>query len=448
MIHLFSLPFEIGFTINWAAFDRSAFLTAIAILLLLICSGFFSGSETSLTTASKGRLHSLAKKGSRGAKRALKLKSNSEKLIGGILLGNNLVNILATALATKLFTQLFGDNGVVLATFVMTLLVLIFAEVLPKTLALLYAERMATFVSRPIAAIVNLLGVFVLAVNIVVSAILKFLKLDQQNKDDAEEAQAEIEGAITLAGAEGAVEKDARDILLSALDLKKRTVDEVMLHRSGIEMIDASLSPRKILSQCLNSRYTRLPIYKDNPENIIGVVHAKELLKLIDKLTIKHKRLPDVTIRDIINIAMKPYFVPETTPLDDQMREFLKRRTHFAFVVDEYGALQGLITLEDILEEIVGEIADEHDDDAGAEAQKPDSEGFYLIKGSETLRDLNRTFDWNLPTHSANTIAGLVIHEAEIIPEEGQSFNFFEFRFIITKKDRNRIAELKIKPLI
>ena len=427
--------------------DASSWLTILAIFVLLGISAFFSGSETALTAASRGKLHSMADKGSRGAKRALALTEDTERLIGAVLLGNNLVNILAAALATSLFTRLFGDSGVALATLVMTLLVLIFAEVLPKTYAISNSEGAASFVSAPIRALVIIFAPIVATVRITVRAILRLFGAKMTGLDEDDAAQKEIAGAIALSHSEGNFEKDDRDRLLGALDLKDREVEEIMLHRSDIEIIDAAASPQDIVTQSLASRYTRLPIFKDEPENIIGVVHTKDLLREVDKLVRGEDGGPDAIDRlNIIDIAREPYFVPETTPLDDQMREFLLRKAHFALVVDEYGDLQGLITLEDILEEIVGEITDEHDEDAEILDGK-DTSGNFKIDGSATIRDVNRMHEWNLPDDEANTIAGLVIHEAQMIPKIGQVFSFHGFRFEIAGRDQNRITKLKVRTL-
>ncbi|MDB4130097.1 HlyC/CorC family transporter [Amylibacter sp.] len=427
--------------------DASSWLTILAIFVLLGISAFFSGSETALTAASRGKLHSMADKGSRGAKRALALTEDTERLIGAVLLGNNLVNILAAALATSLFTRLFGDSGVALATLVMTLLVLIFAEVLPKTYAISNSEGAASFVSAPIRALVIIFAPIVATVRITVRAILRLFGAKMTGLDEDDAAQKEIAGAIALSHSEGNFEKDDRDRLLGALDLKDREVEEIMLHRSDIEIIDAAASPQDIVTQSLASRYTRLPIFKDEPENIIGVIHTKDLLREVDKLVRGEDGGPDAIDRlNIFDIAREPYFVPETTPLDDQMREFLLRKAHFALVVDEYGDLQGLITLEDILEEIVGEITDEHDEDAEILDGK-DTSGNFKIDGSATIRDVNRMHEWNLPDDEANTIAGLVIHEAQMIPKIGQVFSFHGFRFEIAGRDQNRITKLKVRTL-
>ncbi|RYH03439.1 HlyC/CorC family transporter [Salipiger sp. IMCC34102] len=428
-------------------FDPAFWLTAAAILILLVLSGFFSGSETALTAASRGKLRAAADRGNKGAANALAVTEDNERLIGSVLLGNNVVNILATSLATALLTSVFGANGVAVATLVMTLLVLIFAEVLPKTYAITNPETTASLVARPIRLVVIAFSPIVTAVRYLVRGVLRIFGVQTDPDSQILAVREEIAGALHLGHSEGVVEKEDRDRILGALDLIERTVEEVMLHRSGIEMIDADQPAADILRQCLSSAHTRLPLYRDDPENIVGVIHAKDLLRAMHDVQADGAKLSDgVTRVDIMDVAMPPYFVPETTTLDDQMRQFLKRKTHFALVVDEYGALQGLLTLEDILEEIVGEISDEHDteDDYTFETT---ADGGYLVDGSMTIRDLNRAHDWNLPDDEANTVAGLVIHEAQIIPLEGQVFSFHGFRFEVIEKDDNRVSLLNIRPL-
>jgi Mg2+/Co2+ transporter CorB len=433
--------------ISLAFLDSTFWWTAAAILGLLLLSAFFSGSETALTAASRGKLRMQADKGNTGAARALSLTEDNERLIGAVLLGNNMVNILAASLATALFTRAFGEGGVALATLVMTLLVLIFAEVLPKTYAISNPESAASRVSPVIAVVIVVFSPVVMAVRALVRGVLALFGVRIDPNSRIMSTQDEIAGAISLGHSEGNFEKEDRDRLMGALDLGARTVEEIMMHRSAIQMVDADDSPQSILSQCLASSYTRMPVYRGDSENIIGVIHAKDLLRAMDRLM----RGPEASAAaleefQVMDVAMKPYFVPETTTLDDQMRQFLRRHTHFALVVDEYGALQGLITLEDILEEIVGEITDEHDISETA-ALSPDSEGHYLVDGGMTIRDLNRACDWSLPDDEANTVAGLVIHEAQSIPTIGQVFSFHGFRFEIVAREANRIVQMKIRPL-
>ncbi|WP_371168719.1 HlyC/CorC family transporter [Aliiroseovarius sp. 2305UL8-7] len=423
--------------------DTGFWISCAAIAALLVLSAFFSGSETALTAASRGKLRNRADRGDGGAKRALSITEDNERLIGSVLLGNNLVNILATSLATALFTRLFGDSGVALATLVMTLLVLIFAEVLPKTYAITNSEDAASLASGPISIIILLFSPVVAAVRAITRGVLGLFGIKTDPDSQILAVREEIMGAIALGHSEGAVEKEDRDRLLGALDLGDRAVEEIMLHRSQIEMIDASAPAVEVLEQILASRHTRLPIYRDEPENIIGVMHAKDLSRAMYSAQSDGKPIEEF---DVLQVAMEPYFIPETTTLDDQMREFLKRHTHFALVVDEYGSLEGLITLEDILEEIVGEIVDEFDVQSEPEI-KPSDDGHYVVDGAATIRDVNRANDWNLPDDEANTVAGLVIHEAQMIPSEGQVFSFHGFRFEVLRREGNRVAELKIQPL-
>ena len=430
-----------------STFDAAFWITAAAILILLALSGFFSGSETALTAASRGKLRSSADKGSKGAEKALEITEDSERLIGSVLLGNNVVNILATSLATAVLTKVFGQNGVAAATLIMTLLVLIFAEVLPKTYAITNPELVASRVAWPIAVVVRIFSPIVAMVRVLVRGILGLFGVKTDPDGNILAVREEIAGALQLGHTEGIVEKEDRDRILGALDLNERAVEEIMLHRSNIEMVDAALPPQEILAIILQSKYTRHPVYRDDPENIVGVIHAKDLLRAMHKLLTGENQTAEAMAKfDIMSVAMDPYFVPETTTLDDQMRQFLLRKAHFALVVDEYGGLQGLITLEDILEEIVGEIADEFDEDEENVIEKC-ADGTYLVEGAMTIRDLNRAHDWNLPDEEANTIAGLVIHEAQMIPVQGQVFSFHGFRFEVVTKEENRISELKIRPL-
>ncbi len=427
--------------------DAAFWTTAGGILFLLVLSGFFSGSETALTAASRSKLRSAADKGDKGAQKAFDVTEDREKLIGSVLLGNNLVNILATAMATAMFTRAFGESGVVAATGIMTVLVLIFAEVLPKTYAITNPERAASIAARPISIIVTVFAPVVASVRVLVRGVLRLFGVETDPDSNILAVREEIAGALQLGHSEGVVEKEDRDRILGALDLAERTVEEIMLHRTEIEMIDAALPVGDILKLCLDSNHTRLPLFRDERENIVGVLHAKDLLRAMHKMLADGRIEPhEMAEFDILTVAMKPYFVPETTTLDDQMRQFLSRRRHFALVVDEYGTLQGLITLEDILEEIVGEITDEFDTDEENDVTQAE-DGSYTVDGTMTIRDVNRATDWNLPDDEANTVAGLVIHEAQLIPVVGQVFSFHGCRFEVLAKDENRLSELRISPL-
>ena len=422
-------------------------LTIAVIFGLLLLSGLLSGSETALAAASRSKLKAQADKGSTGAASALAVTEDSERMIDALLLGNNVVNISAASIATALLTQVFGESGVMLAILGMTALVLVFGEVLPKTYAITNAESAAMRVAPVIRIMIVIFSPVVAVVRALVRGLLALFGVRADPDSHVLALRDEIAGAIALGHSGGAVEKEGRDRLLGALDLNDRTVEEIMRHRSQIEMIDADASPDAILTQCLASSHTRLPIYRDDVENIVGVIHAKDLLREVDRLVRGEEVSPGaLSDLDILKVAMPPYFVPETTALDEQMRQFLKRNTHFALVVDEYGALRGLITLEDILEEIVGEITDEFDI-AREPVLKRTKEGDYLVEGAMTIRDLNRAMDWQLPDDEANTVAGLVIHEAQMIPVEGQAFSFHGFRFQVATRRDNRLVRLKVRPL-
>lgn len=428
-------------------FDTAFWITAGSILALLAVSGFFSGSETALTASSRGKLRAQMDKGSSGAAKALQLTEDAERMIGAILLGNNMVNILAASLATALFTRVFGESGVAVATLVMTLLVLVFAEVLPKTYAITNPETAASRVAPVLKIVVVLFAPVVSVVRYIVRKVLALFGVQTDPDSHIMSVHEEIAGTLALGHSEGSVEKEDRDRLLGALDLGERTVEEIMLHRSQIETINADDPIEEILAQCINSSHSRLPVWRNEPENIVGVLYARDLMREVHaRVTAANGRFDAVAGLDLDDIAREPYFVPETTPLDEQMRQFLHRRAHFALVVDEYGALHGLITLEDILEEIVGEIEDEYDTAAPVQFLTTDS-GDIIVDGATTIRDLNRAMDWTLPDDEANTMAGLVIHEAQAIPETGQVFSFHGFRFEITERIENRITQLRVRPL-
>lgn len=429
-----------------AAYLDTAFWVSVgAILLLLVISGLFSGSETALTASSRGKLKAQADKGDAGAERALELTEDNERMIGAILLGNNLVNILAASLATALFTRLFGDSGVALATLVMTLLVLVFAEVLPKTYAISNPESAATRVSRVLRYVVAIFSPIVTVVRWIVRRVLALFGVTIDPDSNIMSVHEEIAGTLALGHSTGSVEKEHRDRLLGALDLSERTVEEIMRHRSQIETVNADDPVEAIIAQSIASPHSRLPMYREDPENIIGVLYARDLVREMHRMVVEAGGDYAATRGlDLEALARPPYFVPETTPLDEQMQEFLRLRRHFALVVDEYGALHGLITLEDILEEIVGEIEDEYDTELAPEIEIAAS-GEVGVDGAMTIRDLNRAMDWSLPDEEAVTVAGLVIHEAQTIPEEGQVFSFHGTRFEILEREGNRITRLSLR---
>ncbi|WP_208987538.1 HlyC/CorC family transporter [Roseibium marinum] len=419
--------------------ETAIWLAIAAIFVLLVLSGFFSGSETALTAASRARLHQLEKNGDWRAGVANRLMASRERLIGALLLGNNLVNILASALATSVFLSLFGKSGVALATLVMTVLVLVFSEVLPKTWAISNPERFALAVSPIVRLVVAVFGPVVIGVEWIVRHLLKLVGVNVGDDKSILSALDELRGAVDLQHIEGAIEKGERDRLGGLLDLAELEVSDVMVHRTNMVALSAEDSAANLVNAILASPYTRIPLWQGESDNFVGVLHAKDLLRAL------HAVGGDAGKIDILDIATPAWFVPDTTSLKDQLNAFLRNKSHFALVVDEYGEVMGLVTLEDILEEIVGEIADEHD--VELEGLRPQADGSVIVDGSVPIRDLNRAADWNLPDDEATTIAGLVIHEARMIPEERQIFTFHGFRFTVLRREKNRITRLRIMPL-
>ncbi|MEQ9608896.1 MAG: HlyC/CorC family transporter [Kiloniellaceae bacterium] len=416
--------------------DIDLAITFGAILALLVFSAFFSGSETALTAASRPRLHNLAQSGNPRATTVNHLWHEKEHLIGALLLGNNLVNILASALATSALIAVFGDTGVVYATLGMTVLVLVFAEVLPKTYALQNADRTALAVAPALRIIVAVLKPFSLVIQMVVRAALSLFGVEVRHALTAEASEEQLRGAIDLHQGEGEEERHEREMLRSILDLGDVWVEEIMIHRKDVVAIDVDQPPAKIVEEVLASPFTRMPLWREDPDNVVGVLHAKALLRAVQAAG------ADLDKLDVKAIAAPPWFIPDTTDLLSQLQAFRRRHEHFAIVVDEYGEMLGIVTLEDILEEIVGDISDEHDEDIeGVQLQR---DGSVIVEGKVTLRDLNRRFEWRLPDEEASTLAGLILHETRCIPDVGQVFTFHGFTFEILGRKRNQITSVRI----
>jgi Mg2+/Co2+ transporter CorB len=413
-------------------------ITLGAILGLLLASAFFSGSETALTAASPAKMHALEQDGSRRARVVNYLLSVRERFIGAILLGNTLANVAASALATSLFLTLFGEQGVAYATIVMTIIVVLFAEVLPKTYAILNADRMALTVAPAVRFVVALLAPITNTIQFLVRHTLRLFGASISDEAEVLSAHEELRGTIDLIHKEGGVVKLDRDMLGGVLDLRELTVSDIMVHRTKMDAIDAELPTEKIIDLALKSSHTRLPLWRGEREEIVGILHAKTLLRAL------RDAKGDVSKIDIMALATPPWFVPDTTTLKDQLNAFLKRKAHFAIVVDEYGEVMGLVTLEDIIEEIVGDITDETD--IASIAARPQADGSVIVEGSVPLRDLNRLMDWDLPDEEATTVAGLVLHKAQTIPDAGQSFTFHGYRFEVLRRQRNRLTSIRVTP--
>ncbi len=415
-------------------------LTLFAILLLIALSAFFNGAETALTAASRARMHALEQEGNAKAALVNRLLASPEKMIGTVLLGNTLVDVLAAALASGLAVTLAGEVGVAYATIIMTVLIVIFAAVLPKTYALAYSDRVALWLAPIMRIVIVVLTPITMAIEFVVRQLLKLTPTTIDDEANILAAHEEIRGTIDLQAKEGSVQRGDANMLGGVLDLRELQIADIMIHRTKMETLNAEENPQLIVDEILKSQYTRMPLWKDEPENIVAVLHTKDLLSALGRAGW------DVSKLDIMSFAQTPWFVPDTTTLKDQLNQFLKRKAQMGLVVDEYGEVQGLITLEDILEEIVGQITDEHDTH---EAHiRPQADGTVNVDGAVAIRDLNRHMEWDLPEEEATTLAGLVIHEAQTIPEPGQVFTFHGYRFEILRKSRNKISALRIMKLL
>lgn len=412
---------------------------APSLIILLGIGALISAAETAMTAASRGRMHQLERDGDRAAARVNRMMGDQENMIGAILLSNNVVNIGASALTTSVLSAAFpGTLGVVASTVIMTVLVVVFGEILPKTLAITRPETVGRFLSLPTWWLVRVFGPLARAAQWIVRQTLRPFGINLSMETDVLAAHEEIRGAVEYHHSEGVVESRDRRMLGGVLDLSEMDVSEVMVHRKLVEMLDAGLPPRELVQQALDCGHSRIPLWRENADNVVGVLHVRDLIKVMAQAD------ADLDTLDVAALARKPWFTPETTKLKDQLNAFLKKRNHFALVVDEYGGLQGVVSLEDILEEIVGEIDDEHD--AAVEGVRIQPDSWVETAGTVTVRDLNRALDWDLPDDQAVTIAGLLIQEAEAIPEEGETFTFFSHRFEVLRRRRNQITELRISP--
>ncbi|MEK9910768.1 MAG: HlyC/CorC family transporter [Candidatus Puniceispirillum sp.] len=413
----------------------SLWVLALIIILLILASAFFSSAETALTAASDARMRQLASKGNARAQIVEMLRADRDGLIGSILIGNNAVNVLGSALATSVAISLFGESGLVWATIAMTVLLVVFAEVMPKTYAFTHADKFALQIAPAIRVVVRLISPLSLGIRLLASRLIRPPRQDENQREE------ELRGLIELQGVNGNADDRERNAMLSSiLDLNALSVDQIMTHRGTVNMVNADDPIDDILRNVLSSPHTRLPVFSGKPDNIIGVLHVKDLLRALGDTDGKLLGATSQTM--VQNIASDAYFIPETTLLFDQLQAFRTRREHFAVVVDEYGDFRGIVTLEDILEEIVGDIDDEHDILLAGLTRQAD--GSWLVDGNVTIRDLNRALGWSLPDEDASTLAGLVLFESRTIPSPGQEFRFHDIRFRIVKREGNRLTTLRL----
>jgi Mg2+/Co2+ transporter CorB len=421
-----------------AALPVDLWVAVVIIVLCIAMSAFFAASETALTGASRARMHAMERNGDRRAALVNRLLRRRERLIGTTLLGNTLVNIGSSAFMTSVLVVVIGEQGAVWATAIMTVLLLVFAEVLPKTVAINNADRVSLLFAPVLAPFIAIFGPVLLAVEVLVRGVLRLFGSKTDERVSILSGAEELKSAVDLLHREGNVERADRDMFGGLLELAELTVLDIMVHRTSMTTIDASLPPADLVRQVIDSPYSRLPLWRDEPDNIVAVLHAKDLVRALTASG------GDVDALDLEKVAVEPWFIPATTTLKDQLQAFRRRKTHFALVVDEYGVVMGLVTLEDIIEEIVGDIKDEHD--LAVQGVRTQTDGSVILDGSVSIRDLNRVMDWDLPDEEATTIAGLVIHEARAIPESGQVFVFHGFRFEVLRKVRNRIVSIRVVP--
>ncbi|KAA3627933.1 MAG: HlyC/CorC family transporter [Proteobacteria bacterium] len=405
-----------------------------ALVFLIILSAFFSGSETGLMTLNRYRLRHLARAGHGGARRASELLKRPDRLIGLILLGNNFVNILASALATVLSIQLLGEAGPWVATAVLTVVILLFAEVAPKTLAALNPERIAfpaAFVYKPL---LKVLYPLVWLVNAMANGLLHLIGVRTEQNDNENLSREELRIVVAEAGA--LIPKRHQKMLLGILDLEKARVEDIMIPRNEIVGIDLEDDTEVILDQLTTSQYTRLPVYREHIDNVVGFLHLRDVLNLLDQDRFDKEQLAAA--------CTEPLFIPENTPLNKQLLNFQRKKDRIGLVVDEYGDIQGLVALDDVLEEIVGEFTT--DPSTTLLNVYPQEDGSVMVDGSMTVRELNRTMNWKLPVGGPKTLNGLILEFLESIPESGTSLRLGGYPMEIVQVKGNAVKKAKVYP--
>ncbi|OBT09021.1 magnesium/cobalt efflux protein [Shewanella sp. UCD-FRSSP16_17] len=408
----------------------------LSLLVLILISAYFSGSETAMMTLNRYRLRHLAANGHKGAQRALKMLERPDRLIGLILIGNNLVNILASAIATIIGIRLFGDVGVAIATGVLTLVVLIFAEVTPKTVAALHPEKIAFPSSWLLRALLSVLWPFVKAINLITSGFLRLLGIKNVSVNDAL-SQEELRTVVHEAGA--LIPQRHQEMLISILDLEKVTVEDIMIPRSDIYAINVNDDFKTINKQVTQSPHTRVLVYRDNIDDAVGFIHLRDALRLQSK--------EEFSKSSLLRAVKELYFIPEGTPLTVQLSNFQQNKERFGLVVDEYGDIQGLVTLEDILEEIVGDFTTSMITTASEDIDIQ-QDGSFIIDATINIRDLNKEMKWDFSTEGPKTLNGIIIEYLEDIPDAGTSLTIDSYHIEVIDVSDNMIKTVKVIPLV
>lgn len=407
--------------------------TILGILILI--SAYFSGSETGMMSLNRYRLRHLEKQKHKGARRVSKLLDRPDRLIGLILIGNNLVNIAASAIATVIGLRLFGDMGILIATIVLTLVILIFAEVTPKTLAALYPEKIAFPSSIILTLLLKLLFPLVVVVNWITNGFLMVLGINAEQREQHSLSSEELRTVVNESGA--LLHQRDQDMLVSILDLEKVSVEDIMIPRSELVGIDVNDDWKKIQKQLTQANHTRVLLYRDSIDDVVGYIHARDALKLLSKSQFNKATL--------LRAVRELYFIPEGTPLNIQLLKFQHAKERLGLVVDEYGDIQGLVTLEDILEEIVGDFTTTMTPTTSDEVTlQPD--GSYLVDGSASIRDINKEMSWQLPTDGPKTLNGLIIEYLEEIPQSNISLRISGYPVEIIDVADNMIKTVRVMP--
>lgn len=411
----------------------------ILLGLCLFLSFFFSGTETAFTASSDALLHEMEKKGNKKAALVNKIKKKPDRFLGVILFGNNVVNIAATAITTSICIAILGPKlGVFVSTFVVSFVVLIFCEIMPKTIAIYRPNSISLLTSPVVAFLTFLLAPFIIFVNTVVKAFMRLLGLLHQEKI-AGSQKTELRGVLNMQTDKNI--QSEKNMMKSVLDLSEVSVGDIMTYRSKIVSFNVHTPMEKLLPEIAKCPYTRIPLWDNRKNNIVGILHTKLLLRALQSYQ------GDIKNFDVMSATQTPWFILETTSLLDQLHSFRRRHEHFAIVVDEYGEIQGILTLEDILEEIVGDIIDETDNQTESNPLfVTDANGAIIADGAASIRDLNRHFGWELPDEDASTLAGLLLYESERIPQKNATYSFFDFHFKILDKKANRITRVLITP--
>ncbi len=402
------------------------------LVFLIACSAFFSSSETGMLSLNRYRLRHLAREGHKGARRASELLSRPDRLLGTILVGNNVVNILAASIATVIAVDLWGEAGIAIATVALTVVILIFGEITPKTLAALRPEQVAYPASRLLLLLMRLLYPLVWLTGAISNGLLRLFGVDPAQSRQESLSTEELRSVVREAG--GGLPLDRQNMLLGILDLEKVSVNDIMVPRSEVVGIDLEDDLEQIVTQLRSTSHTRLPVYRHDLNQIEGVVHMRRIARLLT-----HSQLTHETLR---SACVEPYFVPENTPLSTQLINFQQRKRRMGIVVDEYGEVIGLVTLEDILEEIVGEFTTQPD--LHEPEVHPQEDGSYLVDGSANIREVNRELGWHLPCDGPRTINGLVTEALEHIPDSSVCLKIGPYRLEIREATNNRVQSVRI----